>query len=127
MNGSYSAIGEMMNYYNVMFFVYYVLIFIMALITLKSFFNYRAINKNPQAEINAHPIDLIISIIIGAGFLTMMYFMGILADLSAPDIKTWMLKGWGLLGAYILLFIINFVLISRIGRVNARKISWEAE
>ena len=120
-SSGYDRFTDMMQYYNYAYFAYYILIFIMGVITLKSYLKYRKIKKKPEALITVHIVDIIISIIIGAGFSSMMMFLGTMADIATEYFRIWGNKGWALLAIYVILFITNWILTGKITKLKLDK------
>lgn len=113
LDGVYDSFTELMYYFYFQYAIYVVLIVIMGLVFLKSLFHYNSMKKGIE-NFGLHPFDLIISVLIGIGFISGMMFQGVLADISTEQGSIWFPRVMALFIIYVLFFIANLVTIKRI-------------
>lgn len=114
LDGVYDSFTELMYYFYFEYAVYCVLLIIMVLLCMKGLFNYLAVKKETSSNITVHPLDIVISILIGIAFFSTMMFQGVLSDISPEYSKIWFPRVVALCLIYILLFIVQCVFLNRI-------------
>jgi di/tricarboxylate transporter len=108
-DGKYSAFEELMYYYHVEFFVYYLLVLIVFLNCFKAIVKFNSIKRHKVSNISLGYFDLFISMIAGMGLGTGMFFQGILSDISSKYFKIWGNKMFALCVVAFILFIVQLI------------------
>jgi uncharacterized membrane protein YjfL (UPF0719 family) len=108
-DGKYSAFEELMYYYHFEFFVYYLLVLIVFLNSIKAIAKYNSIKRCKVSNISLGYADLLISIIAGVGLGSGMFFQGILSDISSRYFKIWGNKMFVLCIVAFILFIVQLI------------------
>lgn len=114
LDGVYDSFTELMYYFYFEYAIYCILLIIMTLLFIKTIANYLAVKNNPSSNITVHPLDIVISILIGIAFLSAMMFQGVLSDISTEQSKIWLPRVVALCLIYIILFILQCVFLNRI-------------
>lgn len=117
-DGVYDRFTELMHYFYFEYAIYCILLIIMLFISIKIISNYLAIKNNSSSNITVHSLDFVISVLIGAAFFSAMMFQGVLSDISTEQSKIWFPRVSRLFFAYIILFILQCVFLSRIAKYN---------
>ncbi len=116
LEGVYDSFTELMYYFYFEYAIYCILLIIMLVLSIKAISNYVRIKRNPSSSITFHPLDIVISILIGIAFFSAMMFQGVLADISTEQSKIWYPSVLALCLAYSLLFILQCIVINRIAK-----------
>lgn len=105
-NGKYNPFEELMYYYKWGFYVYYFLMFIVFINSIKSLLNFFYFKRDNN--ISAY-IDLFISFLCGLGLACGMLFQAILSDISSKYYKMWGNKMMILCILAFILFVIQVI------------------
>ncbi len=116
LEGVYDSFTELMYYFYFEYTIYCILLTIVLLLCIKTIFNYLSIKNNPSSNITVHPLDFVISILIGIAFLSSMMFQGVLSDISTEQSSIWYSRVLALCLIYICLFIVQCILVNRIAK-----------
>lgn len=121
-SGRYSAFEELMSYYNLNFYVYFILMSIVLVNCIKALMDYINIKNGRRSKVKSGIFDIITSILSGYGLFTGLFFHGVLADISDKYSKIWTNK---LLIISIVTFILFIIQLTFMGLGKRKKVRYE--
>ena len=114
LEGGYSALGELMNYFHFEVNIYYILLVIVFINFMKALCSLLRLRKNKDADMSINALDIVISILSGVALFNALIFQGVLADISTQYSQIWFSRVAALcIGAFIL-FVLQVFFICKV-------------